>query len=137
MNSLGDHTLKCQPPAQSGLHRIFYSNYGDLNVLIFNQHLLFIIAVYLGDILYMIHIRSYGAMYAIDTCEAAAKFGHLDCHRYAHENGCPWTIYTCYYAARNGHLDCLRYAILMVVRIGQSSYNAICAIWSTLEGNLI
>ena len=35
---------------------------------------------------------------------------HLDCLKYAHENGCPWNENTCAKAATNGHLDCLKYA---------------------------
>ncbi len=42
------------------------------------------------------------------------KNGHLDCLRYAHENGCRWITTTCIFAALNGHLDCLRYAHEMV-----------------------
>ena len=26
------------------------------------------------------------------------------------EKGCPWDLVTCYFAAINGHLECLRYA---------------------------
>jgi hypothetical protein len=44
------------------------------------------------------------------TASTAAKNGHLDCLRYAHENGCEWDESTTKYAAQNGHLDCLRYA---------------------------
>ena len=44
------------------------------------------------------------------TCSEAAFNGHLECLKYAHENGCPWTEYTCSHAAKNGHLECLRYA---------------------------
>ena len=44
------------------------------------------------------------------TCSYAAKNGHLDCLKYAHENGCPWDEDTCTNAAENGHLDCLIYA---------------------------
>ena len=44
------------------------------------------------------------------TCASAAGGGHLECLRYAHENGCPWDVYTCRSAARGGHLECLRYA---------------------------
>ena len=40
----------------------------------------------------------------------AAENGHLDCLKYAHENGCPWDRRTTYYSAENGHLDCLKYA---------------------------
>ena len=44
------------------------------------------------------------------TCANAALNGHLDCLRYAHENGCPWNEVTILFAAENGHLNCLRYA---------------------------
>ena len=40
----------------------------------------------------------------------AALNGHLDCLKYAHENGCEWDEDTCSEAALNGHLDCLKYA---------------------------
>ena len=40
----------------------------------------------------------------------AAKNGHLECLKYAHENGCPWDGETCSEAAENGHLECLKYA---------------------------
>ena len=43
------------------------------------------------------------------TCEDAARCGHLEGLKHAHENGCGW-YKTCRYAAENGHLDCLRYA---------------------------
>ncbi len=46
----------------------------------------------------------------VDTCSNAAEYGHLDCLRYAHENGCRWNSNTCMFAAENGHFDCLRYA---------------------------
>jgi hypothetical protein len=36
--------------------------------------------------------------------------GHLECLKYAHENGCEWDRYTCSNAAFNGHLECLKYA---------------------------
>ncbi len=45
-----------------------------------------------------------------DTCSRAAKAGHLDCLKYAHEHGCPWDEDTCIRAAKGGHLDCLKYA---------------------------
>ena len=35
--------------------------------------------------------------------------GHLECLKYAHENGCPWNEDTCSNAAKNGHLECLKY----------------------------
>jgi hypothetical protein len=40
----------------------------------------------------------------------AARTGHLECLKYAHQNGCPLSKFLCYDAARNGHLDCLKYA---------------------------
>ena len=45
-----------------------------------------------------------------DLTRLFAKGGHLDCLKYAHENGCPWDEGTCSYAAEYGHLDCLKYA---------------------------
>lgn len=38
------------------------------------------------------------------------SYGHLECLKYAHENGCEWDIWTCSGAAKDGHLDCLKYA---------------------------
>ena len=43
------------------------------------------------------------------TCSKAALGGHLECLKYAHENGCPWDEKTCYVAALSGHLECLKY----------------------------
>lgn len=40
----------------------------------------------------------------------AAVRGHLECLKYAHENGCPWGEKICSSAAQYGHLDCLKYA---------------------------
>ncbi|ATZ80098.1 ankyrin repeat domain-containing protein [Bodo saltans virus] len=44
------------------------------------------------------------------TCASAAANGHLKCLKYAHENGCLWFCGTTLSAASNGHLECLRYA---------------------------
>ena len=44
------------------------------------------------------------------TCRDAALNGHLDCLRYAHENGCCWDKRTCEGAAKYGQLECLKYA---------------------------
>ena len=44
------------------------------------------------------------------SCTIAASNGHLDCLKYAHENGCSWNAYTCKIASRNGYLNCLKYA---------------------------
>ena len=51
-----------------------------------------------------------GCRWDAETCEFAAEKGHLECLKYAHENGCPWNADTCEYAARNGHLEILKYA---------------------------
>jgi hypothetical protein len=44
------------------------------------------------------------------TCSKAAQGGHLDCMKYAHENGCEWDTETCEDAAFKGHLECSKYA---------------------------
>jgi hypothetical protein len=51
-----------------------------------------------------------GCPWEEDICEIAALEGHLDCLRYAHENGCPWGA-TCRAAVMSGSLCCLKYAI--------------------------
>ncbi len=43
-------------------------------------------------------------------CARMARNGNLDLLQVLREKGCPWNEYTCYYAARNGHLECLKYA---------------------------
>ena len=40
----------------------------------------------------------------------ASGEGHLECLRYTHEQGCPWDEETCRWASMRGHLECLRYA---------------------------
>jgi hypothetical protein len=44
-----------------------------------------------------------------DVCYTAAEFGHLECLKYAHENGCGW-YGVCGRAATFGQLECLKYA---------------------------
>ncbi len=45
------------------------------------------------------------------TTSFACYSGHLDCLKYAHENGCFWDIKTTLYAVvYGGRLDCLKYA---------------------------
>jgi hypothetical protein len=34
-----------------------------------------------------------------ETCQYAAKKGHLEVLSWAHENGCPWNLWTWTYAA--------------------------------------
>jgi hypothetical protein len=38
-----------------------------------------------------------------------AAAGHLECLKYAHENGCPWNPLTTTNAVRYGNLDCVKY----------------------------
>ncbi len=45
-----------------------------------------------------------------NVCNVAANAGHLECLKYAHENGCPWDEDTCWSAAVGGHILCLKYA---------------------------
>ena len=56
------------------------------------------------------YARENGCPWNKKTCEAAALNGCLECLQYLHENGCPWDKQTCISAAKNGHLDCLKYA---------------------------
>ena len=51
-----------------------------------------------------------GCNWSQTTCEHASRAGHLECLRYAHENGCPWNVITSRSACLEGHLECLRYA---------------------------
>jgi hypothetical protein len=46
----------------------------------------------------------------IDVLLFAANYGHLDCMKFAYENGCPWNVYTISFAANYGHLDCMKFA---------------------------
>ncbi len=45
-----------------------------------------------------------------NTTAWAAEGGHLECLKYAHENGCDWDFLTPALAAFGGHLECLKYA---------------------------
>jgi hypothetical protein len=40
-----------------------------------------------------------------------AKFGHLKCLQFAHENGCPWASDTIYEAILSDNFDCFEYAL--------------------------
>ena len=46
----------------------------------------------------------------MNPCLNAARNGHLECLKYAHENECPWDEETCSSAALKDHLECLKYA---------------------------
>ena len=63
---------------------------------------------------YLIYAHENGCPWNENTCEYAAKNGHLECLKYVHDNSigvsCPWDEYTCSYAAKNGHLESLKYA---------------------------
>jgi len=47
-----------------------------------------------------------------DTCRQAAGNGHLDCLKFAYENGCEWDVQTHVAAATGGHLHCVKYAFV-------------------------
>ena len=49
-------------------------------------------------------------MWDENVCSSASKNGHLECLKYAHENGCPWDIKTYNNAVSHRHLECLKYA---------------------------
>ena len=51
-----------------------------------------------------------GAPLVLKTSYMAAGGGSLACLRYLHEQRCPWDDKTAATAAKRGHLDCLRYA---------------------------
>ncbi len=46
------------------------------------------------------------------------NYGHIDCLRYAHENGCPWNENTCLNAALHGHLDLYTFMHMRMVVLG-------------------
>jgi hypothetical protein len=54
--------------------------------------------------------RSYALGARLDTCEAAARGGHLSVLQWARASGCPWNERTCSAAARGGHLAMLQWA---------------------------
>jgi hypothetical protein len=43
------------------------------------------------------------------TCAYAAKGGHLDVLKWAHEQGCPWDELTCAHAADGRHVQVLKW----------------------------
>ena len=45
-----------------------------------------------------------------DITAYASYHGHLDCLRYAHENGCPWYEFTTSNSSGKGYFECLKYA---------------------------
>ena len=57
------------------------------------------------------YVHENGCPWDMYTISQASCYGHLDCLKYCHENGCPWNLYTTSLAAGNGHLDCLKYAL--------------------------
>ncbi|ATZ81203.1 ankyrin repeat domain-containing protein [Bodo saltans virus] len=65
------------------------------------------------------------------TCACAARKGHLECLKYAHENGCPWDVMTCASAAQKGHLECLKYA-----HENGCPWNSYTCFRAALNGNL-
>src|SRR5271163_622090 len=66
-----------------------------------------------------------------DYCARAAQEGHLECLKWAHENGCPLDWWTCVLAAKNGHLECLKYA-----RENGCPWNEETCAYAALNGHL-
>ena len=67
-------------------------------------------ASYVGHLECLKYARENGCPWQPETTSAAAAYGHLKCLKYAHEHGCPWHPDTTRYAACYGHLECLKYA---------------------------
>ena len=62
--------------------------------------------------LYITSIKWYdGCNWNAATCSSAAAKGHINCLKFAYENGCPVDSYTFEYAAEYGQIECLRYLI--------------------------
>jgi hypothetical protein len=51
----------------------------------------------------------YGCEWNHDSCAAAAKRGHWNVLKWAHENECPWDTQTCANAAEGRHFDVLKW----------------------------
>jgi len=71
-------------------------------------------AAYDGNLVAMKQYRLEGEPWNIDDgggeeIAMAALNGHLDCIKYAYENGCKLHALSIIMAAMNGHLDCLKY----------------------------
>lgn len=63
-----------------------------------------------GHIECLKYAREQGAEWHYYAASMAAT-GHLECLVYAHENGAPWNMSTCAQAASTGSMDCLKYAV--------------------------
>ena len=64
-------------------------------------------------------------------CNLWVKYGHLDCLKWARENGCPWDRSTCECAALHGHLDCLKW-----LRKNKCPSDAWTCAYAALNGHL-
>jgi hypothetical protein len=51
------------------------------------------------------------------TCEEAARYGHLNVLQWAHENGCPWTEKTFTKAAEGGSMDICKYTYITIYNL--------------------
>ncbi|ATZ80081.1 ankyrin repeat domain-containing protein [Bodo saltans virus] len=67
-------------------------------------------AAFKGHLECLKYAHENGCSWDAFICAYAAYNGHLECLKYAHENGCSWDEKTCRYAAKNGHFECLKYA---------------------------
>jgi hypothetical protein len=55
-----------------------------------------------------------------ETCEYAARGGHLDVLKWAREHDCPWDENTCAYAAYSAPLEVLQWAMEHDAPVAQS-----------------
>ena len=61
-----------------------------------------------GNLALLRSLRAQGHEWTTDACYLMANNGHLECLRFALEDGCPTSRVDCEGAAMNGHLECLK-----------------------------
>ncbi|KAJ1622968.1 hypothetical protein T492DRAFT_912975 [Pavlovales sp. CCMP2436] len=103
---------------------------GVLAELVDNRQLTSHLAARGGHLEVPRYAHEHGCPWKSDTCTGAALGGHLEVLRYVHEHGCPWDSWTCHGAAREGHLEVLRYAHEHGCPWDSATYH-----YAALEGN--
>lgn len=80
-------------------------------MFVFN--LLKLVFIYVFIFFTLRYARANGCEWHPEVCAQAAANGHLNCLKYAHENGAPLPKNSniCLEAARGGHLECLKCAL--------------------------
>ncbi len=66
-----------------------------------------------------------------DTCEDAARDGHLEVLKWARQEGAPWDALTCAWAAKGGHLEVLKWA-----RQEGAPWDQYTCAWAAKRGHL-